>query len=187
MVMPEFRAFPKIYRLRRQIIVTEKIDGTNACVHVPADPAEPILAGSRSRWISPEQDNFGFAKWVQAHAEELRELGPGTHFGEWWGRGIQRGYGLSEKRFSLFNVSRWGRGLLSDAEPPRCCDVVPHLGIYDSLDTPAAAWAIERLRTYGSVAAPGYMCPEGVVIFHVPSGQMFKQTIEKDDVPKAES
>jgi hypothetical protein len=68
-----------------------------------------MLAGSRSQYITPERDNHGFARWVQDDADELWALGEGRHFGEWWGSGIQRGYGLQkgEKRFSLFNVARW--------------------------------------------------------------------------------
>ena len=52
---------------------------------------------------------FGFARWVETNRERLITLlGPGLHFGEWWGSGIQRGYGLTkgDKRFSLFNVER---------------------------------------------------------------------------------
>lgn len=30
----EFRAFPKMSRLTREVIVTEKIDGTNACIFI---------------------------------------------------------------------------------------------------------------------------------------------------------
>src|SRR4051812_4307796 len=109
MSAPQFQAFPSIARLFRECVVTEKIDGTNGVVHV-SDDGLTVTAGSRSRWITPEADNFGFARWVAEHAEELRALGPGFHFGEWWGSGIQRRYGLDEKRFSLFNVGRWGEG-----------------------------------------------------------------------------
>ena len=75
---PEFQAFPKIHRLNREVIVTEKIDGTNALVWISDDSTE-ARAGSRSRWITPEDDNFGFASWVRHNAEELRGLGPGYH------------------------------------------------------------------------------------------------------------
>ena len=107
----EFQEFPKLARLSREVIITEKIDGTNAQIYI--DDAQNIMAGSRTRWISPEADNFGFAAWARAHRDELLTLGPGRHFGEWWGVGIQRGYGLSERRFSLFNTQRWAlHGLL---------------------------------------------------------------------------
>lgn len=178
---PDFTPFPNIPRLSRQIIVTEKIDGTNAQVFIPEDGR--VLAGSRTRWITPEDDNHGFARWVKEHEDELRQLGPGAHFGEWWGCGIQRKYGLSEKRFSLFNVSRWSQ------ERPACCHVVPVL-YGGPFDQAAIDGAIERLRTEGSVAAPGFMKPEGIVVYHAAAKamfKMFKKTLEKDDQPKGQA
>ena len=176
-----FVEFPKIYRLNREAIVTEKIDGTNASVHVAEDGT--VRAGSRTRWITPEDDNFGFARWVCDNTEELRRLGPGTHYGEWWGRGIQRGYGLTEKRWSLFNVSRWGDASVR----PACCSVVPTLGSgigLANVDGHAVADALKLLRECGSQAAPGFMKPEGIVVFHVPSYALFKVTLERDEEPK---
>lgn len=172
-----FVEFPKMPRLTREIIVTEKIDGTNAQVFINDDGE--ILAGSRNRWVTPDADNYGFARWVEDHRNELAALGPGRHFGEWWGSGIQRRYGLTggDKRFSLFNVARWG------ADRPECCSVVPVLyrGLFD---TAAIDAALESLRTNGSLAAPGFMNPEGVVVFHVAGNVGFKKTIHKDELPK---
>lgn len=105
-MLPEFKSFTKIPRLSREIVITEKIDGTNACIYIDETTNE-MLVGSRTRWITPQSDNFGFAAWVEQNKEELYKLGPGYHYGEWWGKGIQRGYGLNERRFSLFNISRW--------------------------------------------------------------------------------
>ncbi len=84
-----FEAFPKIPRLFRDVTITEKLDGTNAQVWITsefqgdrstlpivADFGETvILAGSRQRFITPDDDNFGFARWVREHAEELLGLG----------------------------------------------------------------------------------------------------------------
>src|ERR1700678_3231147 len=105
MSAPPFSAFPKIARYSREVVVTEKIDGTNGVIHVD-DTMTELYAGSRSQWLGPDGDNFGFGKWVPDNKAELLKLGPGTHYGEWWGAGIQRKYGLSEKRFSLFNTHR---------------------------------------------------------------------------------
>jgi hypothetical protein len=181
-ILPEFVPFPKIARFSREVIVTEKIDGTNACIHV-SETGE-VVAGSRSGWITPAQDNHGFAAWVEAHRSDLLTLGPGSHFGEWWGQGIQRRYGLPEKRFSLFNVSRWADGGKDAANRPPCCHVVPILGrgTFDMFD---AEETLETLRRTGSLAAPGFMQPEGIVIFHTASGALFKKTLEKDDMPKS--
>ena len=121
MSIPEFKPFPKMARLSREMIVTEKIDGTNASICITEDGG--FFTGSRTRWITPKDDNYGFSKWAHEHKDELMTLGPGTHFGEWWGQGIQRNYRLTEKRFSLFNVSRWA----DDAARPGCCHVVPVL------------------------------------------------------------
>lgn len=174
----DFTEFPKMARLSREAIITEKIDGTNAQVVVCDDGT--VLAGSRTRWITPENDNFGFAAWVKEHEANLRNLGVGRHFGEWWGRGIQRGYGMTERRFSLFNVSRW-----SD-DRPDCCHVVPIL-YRGTFETGAVSDALERLARYGSLAAPGFLNPEGVAVFHIAANMGFKKTILKDDEPKSKA
>src|SRR5271170_4782953 len=101
-----FVEFPKIARYSREVVCSEKIDGSNGQIYIN-DTMTEVFAGSRSQWITPEQDNFGFARWVAENKEELLKLGPGSHFGEWWGAGIQRRYDLKEKRFSLFNTHRW--------------------------------------------------------------------------------
>lgn len=176
----EFVAFPKIPRLKRDITITEKIDGTNAQIVVPSDNG-PLLVGSRNRYITPESDNYGFAAWVKQNEDALRTgLGPGTHYGEWWGAGIQRRYGIADKRFSLFNVGRWS---YSGQEPPPMCSVVPtlYLGPWSQEAIDAA---LERLRSQGSVAAPGFMNPEGVVVFHAASRSLYKVTLERDHEPK---
>jgi hypothetical protein len=172
----DFIDFPKMARLSREIIVTEKIDGTNAQVCIGEDGS--IRAGSRTRWITPQDDNFGFAAWVEANRDELLTLGAGRHFGEWWGAGIQRKYGLAEKRFSLFNVSRWAD------ERPACCHVVPVL-YRGPFETPNIEDVLDELVANGSRAAPGFMKPEGIVVFHVAGNLGFKKTIEKDEQPKS--
>lgn len=172
---PDFIEFPKIARLAREIIVTEKIDGSNGVVHVGEDGE--VIVGSRSQWLIGT-DNFGFAKWAQDHKDELRQLGPGRHYGEWWGSGIQRGYGLpkGEKRFSLFNTAKWSDETLR----PACCHVTPILYQGPFL-TDAIDQCLELLKAGGSRAAPGFMKPEGVVIFHPQGNIGFKKTIEKDE------
>jgi len=173
----DFEPFQKIARLKRACVITEKIDGTNAVVAVGEDGS--IRAGSRSRWITPEDDNYGFARWVAEHADSLRDLGPGRHFGEWWGSGIQRRYGITEKRFSLFNTARW-----SETQPPACCHLVPV--IYSGpFSTDAVDQAVDDLRARGSVAAPGFPKPEGVIVYLPAARSLFKVTLEKDEEPKS--
>jgi len=207
-----FLEFPKMGRLSREVIITEKIDGTNAQLFITLGPKnhpkavahrfDPVdggtdlimLAGSRTRWITPADDNFGFARWAAEHAEELWGLGLGRHYGEWWGSGIQRGYGLpkSEKRLSLFNVVRWclhgeTPQRIPTADPrlekyqdvlPPCVGLVPILGRgigFDGVDN-----ILADLALHGSWAAPGFMKPEGVVAFHTAGNVGFKKTLNGD-------
>ena len=183
----KFEPFPKIPRLNRTITIQEKIDGTNACVYV--DDNGGVHAGSRTRWITPEDDNYGFAAWVAEREDELHSLGPGYHFGEWWGRGINRNYGVPDRRFSLFNVAKWRTTAEADPRLPKaelapaCCLVVPVLYV-GPFHTYRVEAMIDMLRENGSVAVPGFMRPEGVVVFHQASGQLFKVTVENDAQPK---
>jgi hypothetical protein len=208
----EFRPWPKIARLNRDITVTEKIDGTNAAILIAevdpdSDPGEfeisnvwddtsvderllGIYAQSRTRFITPGQDNHGFAAWVWANATGLvNTLGPGRHFGEWWGSGINRGYGLpqGEKRFSLFNTSKWRDVDLTTVPGLR---VVPVLyeGPFSQNEIIIAQ---ADLQLGGSYAAEcegvTFMDPEGVVVFHVAANEMFKVTIKGDEKPKGQT
>lgn len=192
----EFVTFPKMARLSRECIITEKIDGTNAQICITGDGQ--MLVGSRTRWITPENDNYGFAAWAYDHRYELMTLGPGRHFGEWWGQGIQRKYEMPLRLLSLFNTQRW---CLAGATPkqiptadprivkmqqvlPSCVGLVPVL-YQGEFKTETCFEVLESLKQLGSVAAPGYPYPEGIVCYHVAAGISFKKAIEKDETPKA--
>jgi hypothetical protein len=214
----EFQEWPKTPRLLRNIVITEKIDGTNAAIGIvpissvyhshPADIETPgvdditvlessvfakvehegevygVYAQSRTRLITPGKstDNYGFAGWVERYATELVDLlGEGLHYGEWWGAGIQRKYGMREKWFSLFNTARH-----SGLETTLNLNTVPIL-YQGPNDTAAITGALELLRANGSVAAPGFMDPEGICIYHAASRQVSKVTLDKDDAGKWEA
>lgn len=241
----EFQGWPKIGRLNRDIVITEKIDGTNAAIGIVEEIRDTgrqhddgtgiyevytnIYAQSRTRIITPQDDNYGFARWVEQNREVLiRTLGPGLHFGEWWGVGIGRKYDLSERRFSLFNTKKWGEGdgalALANA---RLNGVAiysvpvlysgPWTGVFGYVDGPmtevakavgdgpvwldpdaqedwpeiagqpnprprfAPNFIVEFLKRVGSQAAPGFMKPEGIVVYHRAGDVCFKVTIEKDE------
>ncbi|MER7922160.1 RNA ligase family protein [Streptomyces sp. NPDC096057] len=219
--MHEFIEWPKTKRLFRNIVVTEKLDGTNSAIHITAVPEEPpgeivvypgewvsvvvdgtryvLSAQSRNRMITPGKttDNYGFAGWVYDNAADLvRILGEGLHYGEWWGHGIQRGYGLDGKIFSLFNTERWFKtgedGLDSMATRAELSALagqirsVPVLyrGTFDQDPIEAA---LCRLRDHGSMAAPGFMNPEGVCVYHSQSRNVFKVTLDNNDAGKWEA
>ena len=205
--MVEFKEFPKMARFSRDIVITEKIDGTNASIFIQPKSLEvdeenglstlsdsyiiamndnyTMRAGSRTKWVKVGDDNHGWAGWVTANATELFNLGEGLHFGEWWGSGIQRGYGLvkGDKRFTLFNTGRWcwhGQVKEGRTEAPICCGVVPIL--YEGpMDTVAVDYALNLLKEGGSRVSTGFMKPEGIIIFHTAANIGFKKTIEKDE------
>ena len=216
--MPDFTYYPKTPRLSSGYIITEKLDGSHAAVVIEEYPwtsPQPLAgresvawvdtfptgrfnlyAQSRNRFVTPQSDNFGFAAWVRESAEELvQTLGAGYHVGEWWGHGIQRGYGLprGERRFSLFNVDRHNplptlpdlqarfdshsRGPLFGADLPEL-DVVPVLAHSDG-DRSLRHMSLMLDRALADLSINGshatrFDRPEGVVLFHARSRQVFK-------------
>jgi len=90
---------------------TVKLHGTNGGVSWSLDPSDQIMSQSRNRQISIENDNAGFACFcnqpeVQRELKRLMislsEMMPPQKgetlylFGEWCGRGIQRGVAIAQ-------------------------------------------------------------------------------------------
>jgi hypothetical protein len=175
-----FESFAKIPRAKEAFgcVITEKVDGTNAQIVI--EDGKIVGVGSRQRWIKPgkETDNYGFAGWVQENYEELLKLGDGQHFGEWYGSGIQRAYGLKngDKRFALFNPGRW-----SNAESrPACCECVPVL-YAGEFTREKVNQVMAELAASGSIIQPGFMRPEGIIIYVPGARKLFKETFEHSD------
>lgn len=189
-----FEGWPKIPRVSKgmQCVITEKIDGTNAQVHISRtqddDGNDPdviaiergdiplsMRVGSRSRWITPESDNYNFARNVLENVETYFKLGEGAHFGEWYGLGIQHGHGMKEKRFALFNNLRW-----DNVSRPEGLDVVPTLykgDFHPELVNDIAA----QLKASGSILVPGWMKPEGFIIYFPEFRKSLKWTYEAQE------
>lgn len=192
----EFRAWPKTARLFRDIVVTEKLDGTNSAVHI-SDNGQ-VAAQSRNRIITPENDNFGFATWVHANADSLHQiLGSGLHYGEWWGQGIQRRYDMTEKRFSLFNTARWTGEERPGGDGESHTDPVIQLRGASISAVPVLysgpfredkiLSSLRWLRDTGSAAAPGFMNPEGICVYHTQTRTVMKVTLDHNDAGKWEA
>lgn len=207
----DFKAWGKTPRWsNEEMTITEKIDGTNACIVIlPFDPLKYDEEGrsnfqgvlldddtqvlfavqSRTRFITPEKgnDNAGFAAWAYDHQRELIEtLGYGRHYGEWWGSGIQGGYGLEkgDKRFSLFDVWRWDNAPLNPkAWVTKELSLVPTL-YHGPASESAVREALWRLQDHGSVASPGYKNPEGVIVSYKLTRQSYKAFVKDDGIPK---
>lgn len=204
----EHKRFGKIFRLNRPVVVTEKIDGTNcAVVVVPVDALESLAAAgrgaavvevekedgsshscavyaqSRNRILFPGADHHGFMEFVHDNADGLANLlGVGCHFGEWWGKGINREYAQQGRRFALFNIERW-RGIETCTKIP--IETVTVLAEMDAFDTAKIARVMHDLRTNGSKHVPAWPTPEGVVVRHSASGALFKVMCEDDETAKS--
>lgn len=205
----QFQAWPKTPRLFRDIVITEKVDGTNSAViiqesdsdgecsayvlaHVERDGVEyEVAAQSRNRLALPGKatDNHGFAGFVQQNAEELFDLlGPGRHFGEWWGKGIQGRYKNVHPQirgFALFNTAKH-KVLHAWLPMHGGIDVLvePVHVLYEGpFSEKVIRDTLEELKENGSWTSPLDKA-EGIVVFHTQSRQVYKYTIEGDDAYK---
>lgn len=134
-----------------------------------------IKAGSRTRWLTPDDDNYGFCKWVRANHEELIDkLGEGRHYGEWAGPGINTGEGLSEKNFIIFNYRRF-----QDKELPQNVLRVPVL-YTGRISLEKINEVMAELKETGSRLVPGYMKPEGIVVEF--DGTFYKNVFDDEEV-----
>jgi len=189
-----FESFPKIDRYTNETFtITEKIDGTNACISFSVSGEEgtfshiaTMTCQSRNRIIKPGDDNAGFAAWAHENMAELFAIfGPGRHYGEWWGKGIQRGYGAIGKHFSPFNTKAWPNERPMEEVGGVPVKGVPVLSI-NSLDHLSdgvwSAWY--QLEHQGSAAMPGYMNPEGCMIYLHRLGRYLKAPL--DPTPKGQ-
>jgi len=86
-----------------------KLHGTNAGVQILPDGE--VLAQGRNRVLAPGDGNFGFYDWVKSKEDYFRSLGNkqpiGKHmviYGEWCGKGVQRGAAISQVDQKLFAV-----------------------------------------------------------------------------------
>lgn len=168
----DFKPFPKIEQLKKQKMeITQKVHGSNAQIVITE--GGDLLTGSRNRWITVEDDNFGFAGWAQANKDALvATLGAGTHFGEWAGPGINSGEGLSEKTFILFDTRR------KDQPMPKGMCVVPVL-YSGRIDFARVELTMQDLKENGSKLVPGFMRPEGIVV--TIGGVRYKHVFDAED------
>jgi len=131
--MPAHIPFPEIQQFRNTIkLVREraehdgvplptltfvgsvKLHGTNSSVVFPPDG--DFYVQSRTKIITPEKDNAGFAAWVHDNIDLFKHLDKSGYvvYGEWCGQGIQKGVAISQvpKQFIVFairslNTGRW--------------------------------------------------------------------------------
>jgi hypothetical protein len=195
----QFKSWGSTPRFHKGLHITEKLDGTNACVIIYNGE---VKAQSRKRIITPDNDNFGFAKWVEENKEGLKNtLGYGYHYGEWYGEGIQNNpLGVDGRWFALFNTWHWKNRVKELIAVPRLT-TVPILhdeewhGPADYMTIPNI---LNELRANGSRAC-GYEThrlaqkmdvfrpiPEGIIVWQRETRQRYKILLQEDDKHKWE-
>lgn len=200
----EFKKWGSTPRWHKGLTITEKIDGTNACIVIYNGE---VKAQSRNRMITPDDDNAGFAKWVYENAGALTDtLGYGYHYGEWYGQGIQKNpLGIEGKRFALFHATKYTLENGFDLERVDGLETVPLL-FHGQANLYTIPNIIQELEIYGSkvagakkehkevevpgigdmvhyfVAAPA----EGVIVWHKETQQKYKILLKDDAFHKWE-
>lgn len=126
---------------KRVYVGTVKLHGSNAGITIEGGE---ISYRSRSRFITPEDDNHGFARHMAAHYDEvlafMLPLADATVFGEWCGTGIQANVGISaeQKMFVIFAANVGGEWV-----DPRQLGNAPAARIFNIYDFPTWSMAID--------------------------------------------
>lgn len=169
----EFFPDPLVHSLRQ--MTTAELPNTDGNGMVVSDgKLYSLKTGSRTRWITPLDDNYGFAAFVYANKQEFVEkLGVGQHFGEWAGPGINSGEGLSQKTFVLFD---WWSFPPERPLPLQTCVVPVLLQAKGDADLESI---MDDLKANGSKLAPGFMRPEGIVVSI--AGARYKKVFEAEE------
>jgi hypothetical protein len=112
------RVYPELLRGSTAVAYRAKVKlhGTNAAVRCSEDGA--VVAQSRSKDITPSDDNAGFAQWVsvgevQSRFRRLCDRNI-VVYGEWCGKGIQKGVAISQvdRIFAVFAARLLGTDTL---------------------------------------------------------------------------
>jgi hypothetical protein len=117
---------------------TVKLHGTNASIVMR--PNDVFYAQSRERIITPENDNYGFAKFAHDNRDYferfkgLNNVDEYVIYGEWCGKGIQKGVGISdlEKMFVIFALKingEWANKEISNGFMSGFCDGLRSAGV----------------------------------------------------------
>lgn len=105
-VRKHMKAYPDLLKGDSLVVYRPKVKlhGTNAGVRCYPDGR--VVAQSRSKDLTVDDDNAGFAKWVASNEGRFRRLAERNIviFGEWCGKGIQKGVAISQvdRVFAVF-------------------------------------------------------------------------------------
>ena len=212
--MSNYASFPSIERLENiYCVISEKVDGTNSLIEINevfpvGEPKEiQVRFGSRNRYITFNNDNAGFANFFRHYEARFKDVAadiilkelevsgetltecqeqyPLRIYGEWFGSGIQRGYGLKDKFFMPF--STFYAEKLIEYQVPNI--IKPNIMYTGKFSQEIADICMQTL-TNGSLVIPEFKRPEGIVIHFPKYNLRLKQTFEgskwEQNIPKAE-
>lgn len=194
-----YNSFPSIERLENiYCVISEKIDGTNGLIEINETN---VRFGSRNRYISFSDDNAGFANFFRHYEARFEDVAkdiitkepessdesyPLRIYGEWFGCGIQRGYGLKDKFFMPFSFF-YGEKLIEYQVPNV---ITPNIMYTGKFSMEVVNTCMQQLKLNGSGVVKDYKQPEGIVIFFPKYNFRLKETFNgakwKDGSPKSE-
>ena len=178
--MLKFVGFPSIELLHNVVRLSEtyphlvpgpieyrskgKLHGTNAGITVAGGE---YAAQSKSKVVTPQDDNAGFARWVEGFADYWKSLPDMTIFGEWCGPGIMRGTAINQipsKVFAVFAIVAGGEFIADPAaiaamlpDRPAGVHVLPWYGeavVADFTDRPGLQALAARLNEVLAAVEP---------------------------------
>lgn len=128
-----------------------KLHGTNAAVQI--HPDGKVFAQSRTSIITPENDNAGFAKWVDNNTAFFKKMVKDeivTVFGEWCGESIQQGTAINnigKKILAVFAIQCGNSDNTSRyyAEPKTIADLLIDHTSLPNLDLYVLPWYGEEI------------------------------------------
>jgi len=136
----DWAAYHNVAPRKRVFVGTVKLHGTNAGISLLDGQ---IVYRSRTREITPDDDNSGFARHMSAHEAALREMLSAigddvSIFGEWCGAGVQSSVGISaeQKLFVTFALRINGDWVFTKSLPS-----LPDARIFNVFDFPH--WELE--------------------------------------------
>ena len=199
-----YPSFSSIERLENiYCVISEKIDGTNGLIEIQnkannSNTGSMIVKfGSRNRYISFSDDNAGFANFFRHYEKKFKNMAkeiiassynedsqtdeiptenyPLRIYGEWFGKGIQRGYGLDDKYFMPFS-SFYAEHMIKAGIPNIMMPNIMYTGkfsleVVDNCMNCLTSGSFHNLIT-------NYDNPEGIVIYFPKYNFRLKQTFE---------
>ena len=172
----DFHAFPEVEHIcKTHMRITQKVHGSNCQIYIyEEDGTKKLKVGTKNRWLSLDDDNYGVCKFVHDNAEFFLQFSLGHHYGEWAGKGINSGEGMKERMLFLFSNPARYEGITFHPN----VTFVPEM--YNGvLDQSQIEYWMTFLKANGSFIVPGFMNVEGIIAEI--NGKRYKKVFKKEE------